>query len=378
MVRLGEEAFGALRRAYLRAMREPLVTVGTDLVLLELRGRPVLGGVGREVAAPGPLPEPAGWATDPELHEAAWSVYRDMVRAEDSPWPIDGHRRPVWSAELVEAVAVARAVAAEHGVDHANERHLVLGLLTDTGSRACRLLASAGVDRAGLLARIRDDSRGTRAGEPRREVHDRFRAAGLLLSTHPRWWNGVQPAVTRTVARQAGLSAVLYSLEGEMLRQAGRTDSAVVMTDHAILAILALDEQLAEVGTGFGERVWSLNRAGEVLEPAGVTLDAATPVAGRGTTGQLTVPDAESSRLRESWRPGDPPWGRAVVRAMERAQEDAERRGHRAAGTTHLLLALVTPEVGTAAELLRNLGVDLSAVAAHAERLLGEVPAGRR
>jgi hypothetical protein len=116
----------------------------------------------------------------------------------------------------------------------------------------------------------------------------------------------------------------------------------------------ALEDQFRYTGRRLADRWAEHNRGGQTLSTWEVGYVASAEYATR-------LPEQDVSACRRwRWRVGrdDPPYGVDVTQAVERAEHYAARLGHPYAGTSHLLMALLSDQDGAGCRLLRDLGVD--------------------
>jgi hypothetical protein len=126
------------------------------------------------------------------------------------------------------------------------------------------------------------------------------------------------------------------------VRVAGETESAADRLRTAI----ALSRQLTDTGEALVERF--------VIEARGAGMSWAEIGDLFGTSRQAAQQRYRQTSAAMGVWPGR--WSAAALRVLHRAGEQARRLGHRAVGTEHVLLELVSGE-GVAADVLGQLGV---------------------
>jgi ATP-dependent Clp protease ATP-binding subunit ClpC len=119
-------------------------------------------------------------------------------------------------------------------------------------------------------------------------------------------------------------------------------DHAFIGTEHLLLGLI-------REGDGV---------AAQALEASGITYDAV-----RSRVTRLTELGATSFS-------GSPPFTPRAKKVMEMSLREAMRLGHSYIGTEHLLLGLVRQVNGTAFRILKDLGVEVSAVQEQVVRLI--------
>lgn len=287
---------------------------------------------------------------DVYLREVDWLV-RVRLRIGRDKW------LPAWSEAVHRALRMSRDHAMAHEIKYATPYHLLAGVCTGEYNRARVLLdrASIGADR--LLSDL-----------PRRwyEIEGSpFAYSAFLLERTAVVWrqrSSARPAAGAAVLRAAaggwrpsGFKPLVMAVDREANRQAIRLGASQVNQVHLLLAICVLHNQLDQLGLTFAERWSRHNEAGEVLAENGVVAERLV----QRLWGQ-TVTEDSANRSRP-WRNkvrADLPFGASVAAVDERAHAYAAELGHDYAGTSHMLLALLSEGEGSASSLLRSIGVE--------------------
>ncbi|PZV96999.1 Clp amino terminal domain-containing protein, pathogenicity island component [Micromonospora phaseoli] len=364
-VDVGEEFADVLRAAYYYALVDGGRVVGPGQLLVAAARNDERAGrvLGRTVAqaratvsrgegpdtGDGAGPVPSGYAG--MLREARWWV----LRAQRDAVPADP---PLWSTAVGPALTRSARTARSAGVTRLDVPHLVLGLLDPADPSVAELARRTGLDVAAARRRI---AAGDLAAEPApfAPLVDPLRVAGAVRSRSPwlvRWLPALFARLTGRQARWGG--PVLACLEREVMRQAVLVGHDVVQTSAVLLAIVSLDAQLAATGQRLVTAYQPHNQGGKALTDVGFQLGPARSVAESWTGEREALPVADSSaRFWGTGKPGDPRWGVAATRVMDRATDLAREHGHADAGTSHLLAAVLA-EDGAAGHLLAALGLD--------------------
>jgi hypothetical protein len=261
---------------------------------------------------------------------------------------------PAWSDEV--RAAVKRALLDAHyvGICHAHGMHLLVSILDDPYAGAGQLVTLMGKDPATLLVSSPVSASIRHEAAPMAPTADALNMVGVLTTPHS--------STLRLLGRLLGTAASVRSRTGifllalmqESARQAVRLGGAQVSQAHLIIALCAVEDQFRYTGRCLADRWTEHNRGGQTLSRWGVGYVSSAEYAAR-------LPEQDVSACRRwRWRVGrgDPPYGVDVTQTVEHAEQHAARLGHRYAGTSHLLMALLSDQDGAGCRLLRDMGVD--------------------
>lgn len=290
------------------------------------------------------------------LRESAWKA----VRLPRSTAPI-----PQWTDATKAAVRSALAEAERVGVRHAHESHLLAGLLAGPGNQACELLDKAGFDRTALDQEIREDHRFHVDGRPWTPVV-RHLEAFHAVPTSDSWPWRLLPMMVGAILRSRWSrwsryrNPILDCVEFEIRRHAVRLGHPSTAPVHALLGILSLDGQVAAAGIELiGDE--GHNRAGALLRAAGLTYRQAL-VATAGSPPPSERPDPDAAARFDPTGTVDLKLSPDTRRVLDAAVAQAAEFGHRATGTSHLLLVLLADPGEATANVLERSGVDAVAL----------------
>ncbi|MGW9194615.1 Clp protease N-terminal domain-containing protein [Micromonospora chersina] len=281
------------------------------------------------------------------------------------------HPHPLWTNAVRVTLAGALHAAGETGTPFANLSHLVLGMLQLRGCDGTDYVFPHEYARLSAIDRLRTEPATRRADEPYPELDD------VRLALWPRTGSLVDRVAGRIFARASRLSRlgpILAGVDVEAKRQAVRLGQDVIGPLHVLLALLTHDAALDAARIPVPAHQSSRNRGAAALRGHGVDAHRLRVLAAR--RGGPAEPPAEVlSEQLSGQRLGDPFMGTDVVTAMTRAMEISLAHRHPDTGTSHLLLALVEDDSGDASAVLRDLGVDPTAVRARVEQDLRAAPA---
>ena len=103
----------------------------------------------------------------------------------------------------------------------------------------------------------------------------------------------------------------------------------------------------------------SQHRAGDALRDVGLDSGSSATRSSATSSGSSAGRDRrERGGLSANCRRTKPRWGASAKRGLERALEEAKRRGDRRIGCEHILLGLLRAEHGTVPRLLAAEGID--------------------
>lgn len=294
------------------------------------------------------------------LREAQWNAISDRLRLQRSG--LTAFDRG-FTRTVAAAVRQSIAEAARHQVSHAGGLHLAVGILSTQPNNATTALARSHVDAGAAIEQIRASPGYRTPSRPWRPTVDLMRLLGVAQPA------GVPPA--RTAARAVAwltmrgrTGPTLHALSTEATRQAVLLDHQEVTTGHLVLAMLAMDQDLADAhrhmptgGANDGARV--LRRHGVRREDWRARLAAADP-------GALRRAGPASPRYYLE-RPWGPSWTCEAVHGIDSAVRRAGN--HRRVGTTAALAGSLSEPSSVAVSVLSGLGVAPDAVARELETL---------
>ncbi|MFG3298854.1 Clp protease N-terminal domain-containing protein [Micromonospora chersina] len=389
-VALGAMPMRVLLQAYSAAVRHGSNSVGTlDLlcrVALYPRSVPpwlLAGANGANLMrmAADPRRIPSGRAVS-ELVSGPASEFDDEVQAvlREVEWRFrrqPGRRlgrqttHPAWTSGVRVTLAGALHDARDTGTPFANLSHLVLAMLRLRGCDGTNYMLPHEYARLSAVDRLRAEPAMRRTDQPYPDLDD------VRLALWPRAGSLVDRVAGRFFARASRLSRfgpILAGVDLEAKRQAIRLGHDVIGPLHILLAMLTHDAMLEAARIPVPARQSSRNRGAAVLRSHGVDVHRLGVLAAR--RGAPEEPPAEVlTEQLSSQRLGDPFVGTDVVTAMARAMEISLAYRHPDTGTGHLLLALVEDDAGDGSAVLRDLGVDPTAVRARVEQDLRAAPA---
>jgi hypothetical protein len=269
------------------------------------------------------------------LHEARWfafGLYPAGPRAD---------RGPKWSHDLYACVRRAQYAAAADHRRYVELDDLARAALGGWAPGLRALSADYGLDTARLLAAV---GRVPAEWEPRTPAVHLMRGHGHLgRPSHP-----LVGQAWRRRARRAGGGDLPWVVEEEARRQAIRLAGGQVRGVHLLLAILAIDEQLAatewaDVGLA------RFREAASVLRSTGLSHSDLSMAAARAVT--ATQPSAPS-RPRREWRSHP-----SLLWTV--AAEDCAERMRQPSGldATHLVVDVLESDP-SAGDDIRRCGVD--------------------
>ncbi|MEU9740632.1 Clp protease N-terminal domain-containing protein [Micromonospora chersina] len=389
-VALGARPTRVLVQAYSAAVRRGANSVGTlDLlcqVAVYLRAVPpwlLAGANGANLTrmATDPRRIPTARAVS-ELVSGPASEFDDEVQAilREVEWRVrrrPGRRpgkqvtRPTWTNGVRVTLAGALHAARDTGTPFANLSHLMLGMLLLRGCDGTNAIFPHEYARLSAIDRLRAEPAMRRSDEPHPDLDD------VRLALGPRSGSLVDRVAGRFFARASRLSRfgpILAGVESEAKRQAIRLGHDVIGPPHVLLAMLTHDATLDAAGIPVPAHQSSRNRGAAVLRSHGVDAHRLRVLAAR--RGGPEEPPAEVlTEQLGSQRLGDPFAGTDVVTATARAMEISLAYRHPDTGTGHLLLALIEDAAGDGSAVLRDLGVDPTAVRARVDQDLRAAPA---
>jgi hypothetical protein len=343
--------------------------------------RTVGGPVADEPVADGPA---GAWASDLDLEvdgalrEVRWARFSlDVSRRVAS-----GSAVPRFGGEVRDALRRSLVRAGTEGVRWVGATYLLDEVLADPGGTAHQLLLRCGVEPARLLDAVHAEDR-SKDDEPPTPMVDTLRWYGSGSSG--RLARALGRLFKAGVTRAAGTGISAQTLELEATGRAVWLGHPTVTTAHLLLAVAALDEQVALAERARPDRsvpagLLAANRGGAVLTANGVTYPAALRIVATSADLDEALPPATDGppAPRSGHGGGDPAPGTGPLGPAWSASALAARADLRAAyrssgdsvGSTHLLAAALTQPDAAAQRLLRGLGADPAAVAAGARRLL--------
>lgn len=287
----------------------------------------------------------ATFADDPAstalLREAEWTARQTAKRGGKAPLSAD--RRPLPTEALVAAIGRAFLRARELDVSRANATHLLMGLLHDPDNRAGEVLLEQRLDRDELLPRLAVHPSAHQDGTPHADSVTGLHNMGVLAQRSRVLWGGI----ARFLSNGGFGSPVLPTVRREAKRQAVRLGHPNVTTAHLLLAVLALDDQLATTGHQLRDELARSNTGAELLRARGVTLHAAINAAA-----DLVQVDQHRPGPPAPQEEGD------VEQALIRARLHAHKRKDPTTGTTHLLAELLANSDDPSTALLAATGAD--------------------
>ncbi|MGW4295591.1 Clp protease N-terminal domain-containing protein [Micromonospora chersina] len=389
-VALGAMPMRVLLRAYSGAVQRGADSVGTLDVLCRVAPYPrsvppwlLAGANGANLMrmAADPRRIPAGRAVG-ELVSGPASEFDDEVQAilREVEWRFrrqPGRRpgqqsvHPRWTSGVRVTLAGALHAARDSGTPFANLSHLVLGMLRLRGCDGTTYIFPHEYARLSAIDRMRAEPAMRRSDGPYPDLDD------VRLALWPRSGSLVDRVAGRFFARASRLSRfgpLLAGVEFEAKREAIRLGQDVIGPLHILLAMLTHDATLEAARIPVPAHQSSRNRGAAVLRGHGVDVHRLRVLAAR--RGRPEEPPAEVlTEQLGSQRLGDPFAGTDVVTAMARAMEISLAYRHPDTGTGHLLLALIEDDAGGGSAVLRDLGVDPTAVRARVEQDLRAAPA---
>lgn len=275
------------------------------------------------------------------LREAEWTARRSGKR-DASAASEDPHPQP--TRALLSAIRQALLHADELGVPRANTTHVLMGLLHDPQNRASEALRERRVPQDHLITRLQEHPSARERAEPHAGTARALQNMGTLNERGQL----VASLLAKVARKGSGFGTpVLAALRWEAKRQAVRLAHPKAATAHLLLAVLALDEQLAATGGRFSTELAASNTAAELLRTRGATLHAAAVRA-------LDLVPASARWQCSRSIPEDPNVEHALTKARWRAQE----REAPIAGTNHLLAVLLAESDPLVTELLAGLDID--------------------
>lgn len=351
--------------------------VGTEhVVRLLLRVCPVglaaRGQTRRGVAAAVARWRPDGGVERPdgeglwELTDAATADLREATSRLVTPREGTPERlRELWTGELVAAVRRAAALAGAEGVWRPHAVHLLRAVLADEASRGVRALASAGVGTRFAGLDIPDDLPPREALPDTAVVPYLDRRGWIRPHAAPPYRTGV---VGRLRWRWAALrddprvrpmaTDILLGVYQEAIRNAVRLGHRATTSAHVVVGLAALEHHLSATGQQLRSRAASLDAAGRLLREHGIDYRAAYE------TAALTCADLATTGERWPRIDGD------VERRTWQLWQRLDAAGLPYAGTTAVLHAHLAGPEGSAAAVVRALGVSPSALESTALRHL--------
>ncbi|MFG2107099.1 Clp protease N-terminal domain-containing protein [Micromonospora chersina] len=278
---------------------------------------------------------------------------------------------PAWTSGVRVTLAGALHAARDTGTPFANLSHLVLGMLRLRGCDGTIYSFPHEYARLSAIDRLRTEPAMRRTDEPYPDLDD------VRLALWPRSGSLIDRVAGRFFAgasRLSRLGPILAGVDFEAKRQAIRLGHDVIGPPHLLLAMLTHDATLDAARIPVPAHQSSRNRGAAVLRSHGVDARRLRVLAAR--RGGPEEPPAEVlTEQLSSQRPGDPFRGTDAVTAMARAMEISLAYRHPDTGTSHLLLALIEADAGDGSAVLRDLGVDPTAVRARVVQDLRAAPA---
>ncbi|GAA3217640.1 Clp protease N-terminal domain-containing protein [Dactylosporangium siamense] len=356
----GDTVAGLVRTAaYAAARNEPAnrVVDASTLLWLAVPGEsgrvPTIRQVERQVHAGSAWRVPFKASTDGLLAQdlaGADPVSQLLRQARLSVPPDRFDRGPVrWHGSVMAGLLATLDEARAAGVETTGHLHLVAGLL-----RACTETLS-GQPADEHLAGLRAEPAWREPGRPYTPVVSQLAPAREMSER-----TGLGGWLDRKLRRaEVGDSryggAVTPSVIREAMRQTVRLDDGPVTAAHLLLGIAGLGEQLRTAGRRLRSPLLPFNGAPDLLDAHGVTLERAVAALPAARPEHPVI--APTGRVQlVIWTPW-PQWTAEAVDAVNRAVDLAREAGHPETGTTHLAVAALEPEDGTAARLLLALGV---------------------
>jgi len=219
--------------------------------------------------------------------------------------------------------------ASNLGHNYIGTEHLLLGLIAECEGVAARVLTNLGVEIGAVRGKVREFVGSSQAVAAPSSTACEKRPVSSSRNPFRRFTDRVHHALR--LAK----------------KEAKRMNHACVSSGHLLLGLVA-------EGSGVA---WN------VLQHRGIDLARARAAFERVAAGDLAI-DAG----------GDLPFNQRANAAFELAAEEADRLGHAYIGTEHLLLGLLRDGEGIAANVLKDLAVDLGRTRTEILECLGVSP----
>ena len=382
--RVGASTAGALAKACRLAVRHPTSTIGTDHLLVSLAQRMGLWVTFRphmrdlkqalsqqryydsESAVPaGQSVTDLDLEVDGALREIRWQVFESGFYgvAADSP-------KPRISLAVREALRRSLVNSGARGIRWSGSAYLLDAVFADRGNRAHRLLTHCHIEPELMLraidkcfARTPRSTSDPFADDPRHDQVIRLLDSFGILPPPDCSRPGrlMRRLLGAYCARRARATPMLTALELDADNQAARLDHPQVTTAHLLLTILNLDEQLATVQDRPPGALVEERTGGQILVAHGVTFQTARRHLARRPVIDLPVAASPFGPQARSHK-----WANEAVRAGMATRADGRTTGF----STRLLIAALADLNASAAQLIRGMNVDPSAVVADAQRRL--------
>jgi len=390
---LGAGSMEMLARAYVLAIRRRATLVGTADLLAQVaalgrqvrwreldRQRETLSRIAFGLTSPPrqdhpgelrqPVPDTDAAEVRAVLREARWRACRRAgAHKFESLTPSDVREwgdRPQWTPAVSATLAGALAAARGQGRSFAGSAHLALGMLRVSDCAGTRYLVPGERDRRGAIGVLERSLPGLDPVPPVPALGE------IVAAVSPAARAGrMERALGRVLARMsrvARTSPLITVAQGDLKRQAARLGHEVAGPAHALLAILAVETAWLSMEAPVSP---PRDQGALLLRDAG-----ADPVRLSRLVEARPGPPAPSSEVLAAQavelRVGDPFLGDEVIAAGDRAAALSLHYRHADTGTSHYLLALL--ETGEGPAVLRELGVEVDALAAGVRASLGAVP----
>ena len=157
------------------------------------------------------------------------------------------------------------------------------------------------------------------------------------------------------------------------MQEARSLNHNYVGTEHLLLGLLCVHEGLAaRVLRNLGLKLEEVRK--EVLNLLGHGIEATEQTVPCETEHRATIPPARDPKGTETGRSMFANFTDRARRVMQLSNQEAQRFNHEYIGTEHILLGLIKEGSGVAANVLKNLDVDLRRIRLEIEKLVQSGP----
>jgi len=378
-----EEIIHVLTAACVRAWKERRSVTGSSDVLIELsrRIKPFRDAISRETwnlfeerAAREPLDycdraqhpvASVGKAIDCEvsgtLREAKWLGRRRLRLGRDEAGPD-------WCQCVSSVLGRVFKDAAPAGVPDPQAAHLMLGIFSEAGSGAHRIMSDLGVDLSAVQRASVSGSVIRKSGSVYAPASHILTVVGAISSPDPVILRWMAKPIGWAVVRKTGVGAVAFAIGSEATRQAVRSGSLVTRVPHLLVAMSAVNQQRVRLGWRYRRAYEEHNSGGETLARWGLDYPAVTRLLVCGQQDPHGAVDP-----RRPWRvdAGDPFFDAAVVQVFLQARDLAASLKHARVSSDHLLMCSLTSVAVDIGQLLAPSGVNVGGLRRDVARQLG-------
>jgi hypothetical protein len=276
--------------------------------------------------------------------------------------------RPRWTSELEDVLVEALQRVVGNEAPLATSTDLLFAVLKSPTKVASGVLQEVGVSKSALL----DISRERRVGGDdeviRTPIADTLSQYGIVSASGTSMPVTMLARIMRGIAmRAAEASPVLVELEFEAVRGAVRHGHRQVGTVHLMSAIANLNQQISAAGMTFVDACSRDGEGAQILLENGLTGAVILKYLSDFRDVGRPAPPSRHRELRT--KPMNPEWTYGAAEAADLSRLLA-KQGNEAAGTLHLLIALLRDSSNLATTMVRTLGRDPATMLAYAESRL--------